>query len=63
LLLALIYNTESDEFTDGTTAGNGGILKNKTAARAFTTNSDKSALSASILFKHKFAKPRRTFTR
>jgi hypothetical protein len=61
LLLALIfYNTESDEFTDGTTAGNGGILKNK-QQRAFTTNSDKSALSASILFKHKFAKPRRTF--
>jgi hypothetical protein len=33
LLLALIlYNTESDEFTDGTTAGNGGILKKQTAA-------------------------------
>ncbi|MEO8253240.1 MAG: outer membrane beta-barrel protein [Flavobacterium sp.] len=55
------YNTDSDEFTNGTTTGNGGILKNK-QQRAFTTNSDKSALSANVLFKHKFAKPRRTFT-
>ncbi len=55
------YNTDSDEFTDGTTTGNEGILKNK-QQRAFSTNSDKSALSASVLFKHKFAKARRTFT-
>ena len=55
------YDTESDEFTNGTTTGNGGILKNK-QQRAFTTNSDKAALFTSVLFKHKFAKPRRTFT-
>jgi hypothetical protein len=55
------YDTESDEFTNGTTTGNGGILKNK-QQRLFTTNSDKSSLFTSVLFKHKFAKPRRTFT-
>lgn len=55
------YDTESDEFTNGTTTGSDGILKNK-QQRAFTTNSDKAVLFASVLFKHKFAKPRRTFT-
>ena len=55
------YDTESDEFTNGTTTGSDGILKNK-QQRAFTTNSDKAVLFTSVLFKHKFAKPRRTFT-
>ena len=55
------YNTDSDEFTDGITTGNDGIVKNK-QQRSFTTNSDKSALSAGFLFKHKFAKARRTFS-
>ena len=55
------YNTESDEFTDGKTTGNGGILKNK-QQKTYTTDSDKSSLYAGLLFKHKFAKARRTFS-
>ncbi|HJR99872.1 MAG TPA: outer membrane beta-barrel protein [Flavobacterium sp.] len=55
------YKTDSDEFTDGTTTGNEGVLKNK-QQRAFITDSDKSSISASVLFKHKFAKARRTFS-
>ncbi|MBA0882281.1 outer membrane beta-barrel protein [Flavobacterium undicola] len=55
------YNTESDEFTDGTTTGADGVLKNK-QQKTFTTNSDKESLFASVLFKHKFAKARRTFS-
>jgi hypothetical protein len=55
------YNTESDEFTSGNTTGIDGLLKNK-QLKTFTTDSDKTSLSASILFKHKFAKPRRTFS-
>lgn len=55
------YTTESDEFTDGNTTGGDGLLKNK-QVKTFTTDSDKTSLSASILFKHKFAKPRRTFS-
>lgn len=55
------YNTESDEFTNGITTGGDGLLKNK-QERTFTTNSDKTSLSASVLFKHKFAKARRTFS-
>jgi hypothetical protein len=55
------YTTESDEFTSGNTTGSDGLLKNK-QVKTFTTDSDKTSLSASILFKHKFAKPRRTFS-
>ncbi|EJL62961.1 outer membrane beta-barrel protein [Flavobacterium sp. CF136] len=55
------YNTESDEFTNGTTTGNDGLLKNK-QEKTFITKSDKESLLASILFKHKFAKERRTFS-
>jgi hypothetical protein len=55
------YTTESDEFTSGNTTGDDGLLKNK-QLKTFTTDSDKTSLSASILFKHKFAKPRRTFS-
>nr|WP_315144988.1 outer membrane beta-barrel protein [uncultured Flavobacterium sp.] len=55
------YNTESDEFTSGSTTGDDGLLKNK-QVKTFTTDSDKTSLSASILYKHKFAKPRRTFS-
>lgn len=55
------YDTESDEFTDGNTTGSDGLLKNK-QLKTFTTDSYKTSLSASILFKHKFAKPRRTFS-
>ncbi len=55
------YNTESNELTDGITTGADGVLKNK-QGKTFTTNSDKTSLLASILFKHKFAKARRTFS-
>ncbi|TRX24545.1 outer membrane beta-barrel protein [Flavobacterium franklandianum] len=55
------YTTESDEFTSGNTTGNDGLLKNK-QLKTFTTDSDKTSISASILYKHKFAKPRRTFS-
>jgi hypothetical protein len=55
------YKTYSDEFTDGTTTGDGDVVKNK-QLKTFTTDSDKTSLSASILFKHKFAKARRTFS-
>ena len=55
------YNTESNEFTSGNTTGSDGLLKNK-QLKTFTTDSYKTSLSASILYKHKFAKPRRTFS-
>ena len=55
------YVTESDEFTNGVTTGDGDLLKNK-QQKTFTTDSDKTSLSASILYKHKFAKARRTFS-
>lgn len=55
------YTTESDEFTTGSTMGSDGLLRNN-QERLFTTNSDKTALSASVLFKHKFVKPRRTLS-
>lgn len=54
------YATESDEYTNGSTTGDGSF-KNK-QEKTFTTDSDKTALSASILYKHKFAKARRTFS-
>ena len=55
------YDTESNEFTSGNTTGSDGLLKNK-QLKTFTTDSYKTSLSASILYKHKFAKPRRTFS-
>nr|WP_314895804.1 outer membrane beta-barrel protein [uncultured Flavobacterium sp.] len=55
------YTTDSDEFTNGQTTGDNGLLKNK-QEKTFTTKSDKESLFASILYKHKFAKARRTFS-
>lgn len=55
------YDTESDEFTEGVTTGSDGLLKNK-QQKTFITNSDKQSLQANVLFKHKFAKQRRTFS-
>lgn len=55
------YDTESDELTNGTTTGNDGLLKNK-QQKTFITKSDKESLQANVLFKHKFAKERRTFS-
>lgn len=55
------YSTDSDEFTNGQTTGDNGLLKNK-QEKTFITKSDKQSLFASILYKHKFAKARRTFS-
>ncbi|MFV8464308.1 outer membrane beta-barrel protein [Flavobacterium sp. LB1P62] len=55
------YTTDSDEFTNGQTTGDNGLLKNK-QEKTFITKSDKESLFASILYKHKFAKARRTFS-
>ncbi|MDG2433110.1 outer membrane beta-barrel protein [Flavobacterium sp.] len=55
------YKTESQELTNGLITGDDGLLKNQ-QDKTFTTNSDKTALYASVLFKHKFAKARRTFS-
>ena len=55
------YNTESDEFTTGNTTGSDGLIRNN-QERLFTTKSEKVALSAGALFKHKFAKARRTLS-
>ncbi|MEO8763250.1 MAG: outer membrane beta-barrel family protein [Ginsengibacter sp.] len=58
---ANFYHTESDEDRSAISTGNTGTLKN-TSTRLLQTNSDKNALSGSIVFKHKFAKGRRTLT-
>lgn len=55
------YATTSNEFTDGTTTDENGVLKNK-SQKNLDTKSDKQSLMASVLFKHKFAKLRRTFS-
>lgn len=55
------YTTESDEFTNANTTGDNGLLKNK-QQKTFTTDSDKTSLFASVLYKHKFVKLRRTFS-
>jgi Outer membrane protein beta-barrel family len=55
------YDTESNEFTNGNTTDENSVLKNKQQIN-LETNSDKQSLQASILFKHKFAKPRRTLS-
>ncbi len=55
------YDTESNEFTSGKTTDENGVLKNKQQIN-LETNSDKQSLQASILFKHKFAKTRRTLS-
>ncbi len=58
---ANFYNTVSDENVISQTTGNKEILKN-TTNRFLQTNSDKTSLSGSVLFKHKFKKARRTFS-
>ncbi|MDQ5928879.1 MAG: hypothetical protein QG594_657 [Bacteroidota bacterium] len=55
------YTTKSNEFLNGNTTGNNDVLKNK-QEKTTTTDSDKTSLMASVLYKHKFAKARRTFT-
>ena len=55
------YHTESDETTNSVSTGNTGTLKNS-SSRQLQTNSDKSALSGNLIFKHKFNKNRRTLS-
>ncbi len=55
------YATTGDEFNDGITTDENGVIKNKSQVNK-NSNIDKQALSASILFKHKFKKMRRTFS-
>lgn len=55
------YFTKSNAFTNGNTTDENEIIKNKRQVN-LDTQSDKNALSSSILFKHKFAKKRRTFS-
>ena len=55
------YATKSNEFTNGTTIDENGILKNN-SQRIIDIKSDKQSLLANVLFKHKFKKLRRTFS-
>lgn len=58
---ANFYHTEGNDFLHSETTGNNGTLKN-TSDRQLNTNSDKSAYSGNIIFKHKFHKARRTLS-
>ena len=55
------YTTNSNEFSDGSTTDENGLLKNN-SQKNLDTKSEKQSLMASLLFKHKFAKLRRTFS-
>jgi len=55
------YHTESEESTNSLSTGNTGTPKNS-SSRQLQTNSDKSALSGNLMFKHKFNKSRRTLS-
>jgi Outer membrane protein beta-barrel family len=55
------YNTASNEFSTGNTTDEIGVLKNKKRLN-LDTKSDKQSLLANVLYKHKFAKLRRTFS-
>lgn len=58
---ANFYTTDSKEFSDGITTDENNVIKNN-RLRDNNSNFDKQALSASLLFKHKFKKARRTFS-
>lgn len=58
---ANFYNTESEEDRASTSTGNTGTLKN-TSTSNVKTESDKQSLFASLLFKHRFKKLRRTLS-
>lgn len=58
---ASAYQTESEERRSAATTGEIGNLKNSTD-RDLSINSEKQSLNASVLFKHKFKKPRRTLS-
>lgn len=55
------YNTKNSDFTNSNTTDENGVLKNKRQILV-DNKSNKQALSASVLFKHKFAKARRTLS-
>jgi hypothetical protein len=58
---ANFYHTQSEEDRESTSTGNTGTLKN-TSNKLLSTNSDKRSLTAGLIFKHKFKKPRRTIS-
>lgn len=58
---ASAYQTESEERRSAATTGEMGNLKNSTD-RDLSINSEKQSLNASVLFKHKFKKLRRTLS-
>ena len=58
---ANFYHTESERITDSYTEDNLGTLIN-TSDGTLRTKSDKTALSANLIFKHKFKKARRTIS-
>ncbi|HNP54101.1 MAG TPA: outer membrane beta-barrel protein, partial [Ferruginibacter sp.] len=58
---ANFYHTESEETVNTTTTGKTGTLKN-TQLRETSLNSDKQAINASLVLKHKFKKNRRTLS-
>lgn len=55
------YTTRGNEITTASTTDENEVLKNKSNINT-DTKSDKQALEATLLFKHKFAKTRRTFS-
>ncbi len=58
---ANFYHTESNEERSSVSTGGNGTLKN-TSDRFMKTNTDKTALTGNIIFKHKFKKARRTLS-
>jgi hypothetical protein len=56
-----LYHTKSNEVNNAFTTGDKSILKNR-SDRNFNAEIDKSSFFGSVLFKHKFAKARRTFS-
>lgn len=55
------YNTASNDFTNGSTTDENGVLKNNRQI-IVDNNTNKQSISSSFLFKHKFAKLRRTIS-
>ncbi len=60
-IAASAYQTESEESRSAATTGENGNLKN-TSERDLSINSDKQSINATVLFKHKFKKNRRTLS-
>ena len=58
---ANFYHTESEESRNAISTGTNGTLKN-TSNRLLQTNSNKSAVTANLIFKHKFKTLRRTLS-